>query len=37
VKLHRKQRVHDDVLHAIEGELDLEELRVRAMLDQIQQ
>ena len=35
VSLHRKQRVHDDVLHAIEGELDLEELRVKAMADQV--
>jgi CPA1 family monovalent cation:H+ antiporter len=36
VSLHRKQRVHDDVLHAIEGELDLEELRVKAMLDSLE-
>jgi CPA1 family monovalent cation:H+ antiporter len=35
VLLHREQRVHDDVLHAIEGELDLEELRVKAMLERL--
>jgi CPA1 family monovalent cation:H+ antiporter len=35
VSLHRQERLHDDVLHAIEAELDLEELRIKAMLEQV--
>ena len=35
VALHRDHRVHDDVLHALEHELDLEELRVRQMQAQV--
>jgi Na+/H+ antiporter len=31
VRLHREHRVHDEVLHELEHELDLEELRVRQM------
>lgn len=29
LKLHRKKRIHDSVLHMIEGELDFEELHLR--------
>jgi CPA1 family monovalent cation:H+ antiporter len=35
VAMHRDHRVHDDVLHELEHELDLEELRVRQMRGQV--
>ncbi len=31
VRLHREHRIHDEVLHELEHELDLEELRVRQL------
>ena len=33
IRLHRKGEIHDSVLHSIETELDLEELRIRRFLE----